>query len=50
MDNFSQLQAFMWANEHGNFSAAARANGLTPSTISKLITRLENRAFDDARV
>ena len=43
MDNFSQLQAFMWANEHGNFSAAARANGLTPSTISKLITRLENR-------
>lgn len=50
MDNFSQLQAFMWANEHGNFCAAARANGLTPSTISKLITRLENRAFDDARV
>ena len=43
MDNFSQLQAFMWANEHGNFCAAARANGLTPSTISKLITRLENR-------
>ena len=43
MDNFSQLQAFMWANEHGNFSAAARANGLTPSTISKLITRLQNR-------
>ena len=43
MDNFSQMQAFLWANEHGNFSAAARANGLTPSTISKLITRLENR-------
>ena len=43
MDNFSQLQAFMWANEHGNFSAAARANGLTPSTVSKLISRLENR-------
>ncbi|MFJ7885983.1 LysR family transcriptional regulator [Pseudomonas sp. NPDC096917] len=43
MDNFSQMQAFLWAHEHGNFSAAARANGLTPSTISKLITRLENR-------
>lgn len=43
MDNFSQLQAFLWAHEQGNFSAAARANGLTPSTISKLITRLENR-------
>ncbi|KQQ55666.1 LysR family transcriptional regulator [Pseudomonas sp. Leaf127] len=43
MDNYSQMLAFMWANEHGNFSAAARANGLTPSAISKLITRLEDR-------
>jgi DNA-binding transcriptional LysR family regulator len=43
MDNYSQMLAFMWANEHGNFSAAARANGLTPSAVSKLITRLEDR-------
>lgn len=43
MDNFSQMQAFLWAHEHGNFSVAARANGITPSTVSKLISRLENR-------
>jgi DNA-binding transcriptional LysR family regulator len=43
MDNYSQMLAFIWATEHGNFSAAARANGLTPSAISKLITRLEDR-------
>lgn len=43
MDNYSQMLAFVWATEHGNFSAAARANGLTPSAISKLITRLEDR-------
>jgi len=43
MDNYSQMLAFMWATEHGSFSAAARANGLTPSAISKLITRLEDR-------
>ncbi|MFK3794909.1 MULTISPECIES: LysR family transcriptional regulator [unclassified Pseudomonas] len=43
MDHYSQMLAFMWAHEHGNFSAAARANGLTPSAISKLITRLEDR-------
>lgn len=43
MDNYNQLMAFIWACEHGNFSAAARANGLTPSAMSKLITRLEAR-------
>ncbi|HBX0750235.1 LysR family transcriptional regulator [Enterobacter hormaechei] len=43
MDNYSQLMAFIWACEHGNFSAAARANGLTPSAMSKLISRLESR-------
>ena len=43
MDNYSQMLAFIWATEHGNFSAAARSNGLTPSAISKLITRLEDR-------
>ena len=43
MDNYSQLLAFLWATEHGNFSAASRAHGLTPSAISKLISRLEDR-------
>jgi DNA-binding transcriptional LysR family regulator len=43
MDNYSQMLAFIWANEHGNFSAAARANDMSPSAISKLINRLENR-------
>lgn len=43
MDNYSQMLAFMWATEHGNFSAAGRAHGLTPSAVSKLISRLEDR-------
>lgn len=43
VDNYRQLMAFIWAYEHGSFSAAARANDLTPSAISKLISRLENR-------
>lgn len=43
MDNYSQMLAFIWATEQGNFSAAARAHGLSPSAISKLITRLEDR-------
>lgn len=43
MDHYSQLLAFLWATEHGNFSAAARAYDMTPSAISKLISRLEDR-------
>lgn len=43
MDNYSQMLAFICATEQGSFSAAARSNGLTPSAISKLITRLEDR-------
>lgn len=43
MDNYSQLMAFLGAAEHGNFSAAARACGMTPSAISKLVSRLEDR-------
>lgn len=42
-ENYSQMLAFLWANEHGSFSSAARAHGLSPSAISKLVTRLENR-------
>ncbi|WDM61608.1 LysR family transcriptional regulator [Pseudomonas sp. NEEL19] len=37
------MLAFMWATEHKSFSAAARANDLSPSAVSKLVTRLENR-------
>jgi DNA-binding transcriptional LysR family regulator len=43
MDNYSQLLAFIWSTECGSFSAAARVHKITPSAVSKLITRLENR-------
>ena len=39
-----ELRAFVRAVELGGFSAAARELRLTPSTLSKLVTRLE-RAF-----
>lgn len=42
-DKFTQLLAFAWSIEAGSFSAAARAHHLSPSAISKLVTRLENR-------
>jgi DNA-binding transcriptional LysR family regulator len=42
-ENYAQMLAFLWAYEHRSFSAAARANDLSPSAISKLITRLEDR-------
>ena len=37
------MTAFVTAVESGGFSAAARDLGLTPSALSKLVTRLENR-------
>lgn len=37
------IRAFAQVVEKGNFSAAAADLGLTPSAISKLMTRLENR-------
>lgn len=43
MDNYSQLLAFIWSTECGSFSAAARVHNITPSAVSKLITRLEDR-------
>lgn len=42
-ENYAQMLAFLWAYEHRSFSAAARANDLSPSAISKLVTRLEDR-------
>ena len=39
----SDMVAFVRAVERGGFSAAARDLGLTPSAVSKLVTRLEDR-------
>ncbi|QTF07573.1 LysR family transcriptional regulator [Brenneria izadpanahii] len=38
-----ELDVFVQVVEQGGFSAAARACGMTPSAVSKLITRLERR-------
>ncbi len=38
-----EMEVFVRVVEYGNFSAAARALHLTPSAISKLISRLEDR-------
>jgi DNA-binding transcriptional LysR family regulator len=43
MDRAAEMTAFVTAVENGGFSAAARALGLTPSALSKLVTRLEDR-------
>jgi DNA-binding transcriptional LysR family regulator len=43
MDRAGEMTAFVRAVETGGFSAAARDMGLTPSALSKLVTRLEDR-------
>ena len=43
MDRTAEMTAFVRAVETGGFSAAAREIGLTPSALSKLVTRLEDR-------
>ncbi|AEC18610.1 LysR family transcriptional regulator [Pusillimonas sp. T7-7] len=43
MDKYTEIQVFLAVVENGNFSAAARKLGLTPSGISKTISRLEAR-------
>jgi len=43
MDRAAEMAAFVRAVETGGFSAAARDIGLTPSALSKLVTRLEDR-------
>lgn len=43
MDRAAQMTAFVRAVETGGFSAAAREMRLTPSALSKLVTRLEDR-------
>lgn len=42
-DRAAELTALVAAVDHGGFSAAARVLGLTPSAISKTISRLEER-------
>ena len=39
----TDMTAFVRAVELGGFSLAARDLGLTPSAVSKLVTRLEDR-------
>lgn len=43
MDRLGEMQVFVRAVEDGSFSAAGRSLSLTPSAVSKLIARLENR-------
>jgi DNA-binding transcriptional LysR family regulator len=38
-----EMQALVRVVEHGSFAAAATALGLTPSAVSKLVSRLEGR-------
>ena len=43
MDSAGEMASFVRAVELGGFSAAARSLGVTPSALSKLVTRLEAR-------
>jgi len=43
MDRAAEMNAFVSAVEQGGFSSAARELGLSPSALSKLVTRLEDR-------
>lgn len=43
MERSGELEVFVRVVEEGGFSAAARSLGLTPSAVSKLIGRLEQR-------
>ena len=43
MDRTAEMTAFVRSVDTGRLSAAARELGLTPSALSKLVTRLEDR-------
>lgn len=43
MDKLAEMTAFTEVARLGSFSAAARDLGLSPSAVSKLLTRMENR-------
>lgn len=42
-DSYTQMMTYLWVCQYGNFSAAARAKNISPSAISKIISRLEKR-------
>lgn len=43
MNRYTEMQVFVRAAEDGSFSAAARNLAITPSAVSKLIARMEER-------
>lgn len=43
MDRAAEMAAFVCAVDNGGFTAASQQLGLTPSALSKLVTRLEDR-------
>src|ERR1700682_4719918 len=43
MDSAGDMRTFVRVVEHQSFSAAATVLGLTPSAVSKLVSRLETR-------
>ncbi len=43
MDRAAEMEIFVHAVEEGSFSAAARTMRLSPSAVSKYISRLEDR-------
>ncbi|MEJ2435204.1 MAG: LysR family transcriptional regulator, partial [Pseudolabrys sp.] len=43
MNPTSDLRAFVRVMDRGSFSSAAKDLGLTPSAVSKLVSRLEDR-------
>jgi DNA-binding transcriptional LysR family regulator len=45
MDRYGELVAFTRAVTEGGFSAAAFSLSLTPSAVSKLVSRLEDRLY-----
>ncbi|PJI39450.1 LysR family transcriptional regulator [Ferrovibrio sp.] len=43
MDRYGEMQAFVEVVDQGGFTEASRTLGLSPSAVSKLISRLEDR-------
>lgn len=43
MDRYGEMQAFIQVVDQGGFTEASKALGLSPSAVSKLISRLEDR-------
>ena len=43
MSNITDLRTFVQVIERGGFAAASKDLGITPSGVSKLVTRLEDR-------